>query len=285
MDLCLDTFVFSFQLPDTACTQQPFAIAPVQTKWNNANFHVLLFDLEKLEEVLLASELNGLRASNSFHSCDTLGRARSATEKRALTLKRNKPAGSVSAAAGQGDAGRSEQACRADSTAGPLDESGAVKRQKKMKSSRKIRMQPSGSVDVNVAIDTAKLLLSCLLPWGVDKEIDNLCVRYLGFLRLQHPVTFGLVSGENHLSLVLPGWKRDRAALEDHAVINLFSTRVLDLANKYLAATDGQTGKKDGHERNADGTRGLETVFLLSRIALINRIINMPSAVTGEAAR
>lgn len=285
MDLCLDTFVFSFQLPDAACTQQPFAIAPVQTKWNNANFHVLLFDLEKLEEVLLASELSGLRTSNSFHSCDALGRARSATEKRALTLKRNKPAGSVCAAAGQGDAGRSEQACRAGSTAGPLDESGAVKRQKKMKSSRKVRMQPSGSIDVNVAIDTAKLLLSCLLPWGVDKEIDNLCVRYLGILRLQHPVTFGLVSGENHLSLVLPGWKRDRAALEDHAVINLFSTRVLDLANKYRAATDGQTGKKDGHERNADGTRGLETVFLLSRIALINRVINMPSAVTGEAAR
>nr|XP_021156559.1 WD repeat-containing protein 72 [Columba livia] len=272
------------ELPDAACTQQPFAIAPVQTKWNNANFHVLLFDLEKLEEVLLASELSGLRTSNSFHSCDALGRARSATEKRALTLKRNKPAGSVCAAAGQGDAGRSEQACRAGSTAGPLDESGAVKRQKKMKSSRKLRMQPSGSIDVNVAIDTAKLLLSCLLPWGVDKEIDNLCVRYLGILRLQHPVTFGLVSGENHLSLVLPGWKRDRAALEDHAVINLFSTRVLDLANKYRAATDGQTGKKDGHERNADGTRGLETVFLLSRIALINRVINMPSAVTGEAA-
>ncbi|PKK27591.1 WD repeat domain 72 [Columba livia] len=276
--------ISSINLPDAACTQQPFAIAPVQTKWNNANFHVLLFDLEKLEEVLLASELSGLRTSNSFHSCDALGRARSATEKRALTLKRNKPAGSVCAAAGQGDAGRSEQACRAGSTAGPLDESGAVKRQKKMKSSRKLRMQPSGSIDVNVAIDTAKLLLSCLLPWGVDKEIDNLCVRYLGILRLQHPVTFGLVSGENHLSLVLPGWKRDRAALEDHAVINLFSTRVLDLANKYRAATDGQTGKKDGHERNADGTRGLETVFLLSRIALINRVINMPSAVTGEAA-
>ncbi|OPJ70598.1 WD repeat-containing protein 72 isoform A [Patagioenas fasciata monilis] len=270
------------ELPDTTCIQQPFTIVPVQTKWNSANFHVLLFDLEKLEEVLLTSELSGLKASNSFHSHDTPGRARGAAEKRALTLKRNKPAGPV-CAGGRADAGCSEQGCRAGSAVGALEESGAVKRQKK-KSSRKIRMQPSGSVDVNIAIDTAKLLLSCLLPWGVDKEIDNLCVRYLGILRLQRPVAFGLVSGENHLSLALPGWKHGHSALEGHAVINLFSARVPELANKYRAATDGQTGKKDGHEGNADGTRALETVFLLSRIALINRIINMPSAVTGEAA-
>ncbi|KAM9223944.1 WD repeat-containing protein 72 [Leptosomus discolor] len=270
---------------DTSCIQQPFTILPVKTKWSNASFHVLLFDLEKLEE-LLSSQLDGLKSSNSFHNCDTLERAKSTTEKRALTLKRNKTAGSISPVDGQVDTYLvcSNQVCRDDNAGRPLQESGGMKRQQKMKSSRKIRMQPSGNVDVNITTDAAKLLLSCLLPWGVDKEIDNLCVGHLDILKLQCPVSFGLVSNKNHLSLLLPGWTcTDCGVLEELAVINLFSKRVLDLSNKYLAATEGQTEKKDGPEKNVYGTKGLETVFFLfSRIALINRIINIPSAVTGE---
>lgn len=277
--------IFFFQLTDTSCTQQPLTILPVKTKWNNVNFHILLFDLEKLEELLLSLQLNGLKSSNSFHTYDTLERSRSTTEKRTLILKRNKNAGSISPVDEQVDTVCSR--CGDSNAARPLEESGGMKRQKKMKSSRKIRMQPSGDIDVNVTTETAKLLLSCLLPWGVDKEIDNLCVKHLDILRLQCPVSFGLVSNENHLSLMLPGWKcADCGVLEEHAVINLFSKRVLNLSNKYLAATEGQTGKKDGPENNVYGTKGLETVlFLFSRIALINRIINIPSAVTGEIER
>uniref|UniRef100_A0A8C6K2X3 WDR72-like alpha-solenoid domain-containing protein n=1 Tax=Melopsittacus undulatus TaxID=13146 RepID=A0A8C6K2X3_MELUD len=272
----------SDKLTDTSCTQQPFTILPVTTKWNSANFHVFLFDLERLKELLLSSQLNGLKSSNSFHNYDTLERAKSATEKRALTLKRNKTAGSICPVDGQVDPACSVQVCRDSNTARPLEESG-MKRQKKMKSSRKIRTQSSGDIDVNIVTDTAKLLLSCLLPWGVDREIDNLCVRHLDVLRLQHPVSFGLVSNGNHLSLMLPGWKHTDGGMLEHAMINLFSKRVLDLSNKYLAATEGQTGKKDGPENNVYGTKGLETVFFLfSRIALINRIINIPSTVTDD---
>ncbi|KAM6409680.1 WD repeat-containing protein 72 [Rhynochetos jubatus] len=273
----------SDKLTDTSCIQQPFTILPVKTKWSNANFHILLFDLEKLEELLLSSQLNGLKSSNSFHNYATLERAKSATEKRALTLKKNKTAVSITPVDGQVDIVSSDQVCGDNHAARPGEESGGMKRQKKMKSSRKIRLQPSGNVDVNVTTDTAKLLLSCLLPWGVDKEIDNLCVGHLDISRLQCPVSFGLVSNENHLSLMLPGWKcTDYGVLEEHAVINLFSKRVLDLSNKYLAATEGQNGK-DEPENNVYGMKGLETMFcLFSRIALVNRIINVPSAVTGE---
>ncbi|XP_010310285.1 WD repeat-containing protein 72 isoform X1 [Balearica regulorum gibbericeps] len=273
----------SDKLTDTSHIEQPFTILPVKTKWNNVNFHILLFDLEKLEELLLSSQLNGLKSSNSFHNCDTLERAKSTTEKRALTLKRKKTSGSVYPVDGQVETACSDQVCRDNNTARSVEGSGGMKRQKKMKSSRKIRMQPSGNIDVNATTDTAKLLLSCFLPWGVDKEMDNLCVRHLDILRLQCPVSFGLVSNENHLSLMLPGWKcTDCGVLEERAVINLVSKRVLDLSNMYLAATEGQAGKKDGPENNVYGTKGLETVFLFSRIALINRIINIPLAVTGE---
>ncbi|XP_071611252.1 WD repeat-containing protein 72 [Heliangelus exortis] len=265
----------SDKLTDTSCILQPFSILPVKAKWNNAIFHILLFDLEKLEELLLSSQLNGLKSSNSFHNYDTLEGAKNSAEKRTLTLKRNKTAGSISPVDGQVDAVCSNQVCRdANSAARPREESGGMKRQKKMKSSRKTRMQPPENIDVNVTIDTAKLLLSCLLPWGVDEEVDKFCVRHLDILRPQCPVSFGLVSNENHLSLMLPGWKcADRDVLEEHPVVNLFSKRLLDLSNKYLAATEATSGKKEG----------LETViFLLSRIVLINRIMNMPSAVTDE---
>ncbi|KAM7010467.1 WD repeat-containing protein 72 [Passerculus sandwichensis] len=273
----------SDKLTDTSCIQQPFTILPAKTKWNNANFHILLFDLEKLEE-LLSSQLNGLKSSKSFHNQYTLERAKSTTEKRALTLKRNKTAAFVPQVDGQSETVCSDQVHRDNNAARPMEEGGGLKRWKKMKSSRKIRMQPSGNIDVNMATDTAKLLLSCLLPWGVDKEIDNLCARHLNILRLRCPVSFGLVSDESHLSLMLPGWKcTDCGVLGEHGVFNLFSKRVLDLSNKYLAATEGQFGKKDGHENNDYGTRDLETVFFLfSRISLIYGIINTPSAVTDE---
>ncbi|XP_074405473.1 WD repeat-containing protein 72 [Zonotrichia albicollis] len=273
----------SDKLNDTSCIQQPFTILPAKTKWNNANFHILLFDLEKLEE-LLSSQLNGLKSSKSFHNQYTLERAKSTTEKRALTLKRNKTAAFVPQVDGQAETVCSDQVHRDNNATRPMEEGGGIKRWKKMKSSRKIRMQPSGNIDVNLATDTAKLLLSCLLPWGVDKEIDNLCAGHLNILRLQCPVSFGLVSDESHLSLMLPGWKcTDCGVLGEHGVFNLFSKRVLDLSNKYLAATEGQFGKKDGHENNDYGTRDLETVFFLfSRISLIYRIINTPSAVTDE---
>ncbi|XP_061855413.1 WD repeat-containing protein 72 isoform X2 [Colius striatus] len=277
----------SDKLTDTSYMQQPFTILPVKTKWNDANFHVLFFDLEKLEELLLSSQLNGLKSSNSFPNYDTLERAKSTAEKRALTLKRNKTTGFISPVDGYVDTVCSNQVCRDNNAARPLEESGGTKRQKKMKSSRKIRMQPSGNIDVNVTIDTAKLLLSCLLPWGIDKEIDNFCVQHLDILRLQHPVSVGLVSNENHLSLMFPGWKRtDCGGLEEHVVTNLFSKRVLGLSNKYLAAIERQIGTKDGPENNIFITKGLETIsFLFSRIALIIRIINISSAVTGEIER
>lgn len=274
----------SDKVMDNSLIQQPFTVLPVKPKWNNANFHVLLFDLEKLVDLLLSYQPCGLKSSNSFHNYDTLERAKSTTEKRALTLKRNKTAGFTLSVDGQVDTVYANQVNRDFNTIRPLEESGGIKRQKKMKSSRKTKMQPSGNIDVNITTDTAKLLLSCLLPWGVDKEIDDLCVGQLDILRLQCPVAFGLVSNERHLSLMLPGWKcTDGGVLEEHTLSNLFSKRVLDLSNKYLAATEGRTGERDGTVDNVYGTKGAEIIFfLLSRIVLINRVFNMPSADASQ---
>uniref|UniRef100_A0A674KIZ6 WD repeat domain 72 n=1 Tax=Terrapene triunguis TaxID=2587831 RepID=A0A674KIZ6_9SAUR len=254
---------------------RPFTILPVKTKWNNISFHVLLFDLEKLVELLLSSQLSGLKSSNSFHSYDILKRAKSTAEKRTLMLKRNKTAGSLFPMDGQVKNACEKKVHRDNSAARSLEESGGIKRHKKMKSSKKIRLQPPGKIDANITTDTAKLLLSCLLPWGVDKELDNHCVRYLDIFRLQCPVSFGLVSNGNHISLMLPGWNCNHCdVVEEHVPINLFSRKVLDLSNKYITAGQGQIGKKYGLDHNADGKQGSQMVFyLLSRVSLVNRII------------
>ncbi|XP_010217598.1 PREDICTED: WD repeat-containing protein 72 [Tinamus guttatus] len=270
----------SGKLPDTGHIQQSFTVLPLKTKWNNINFHVLLFDPERLVE-LLTSQLSALKPSDSFHGSDTLQRVKSTAEKRSRTLKRNKTAGSICAVNGQVNTVCANQ-IHIDSSVRPLEESGGMKRHKKTKVSRKNKPQPLGNVDVNIT-DAAKLLLSCLFPWGVDEEIDNLCVSYLDILRLQCPVSFGLVSNENYISLMLPGWNcPDCSGLEERAIFNLFSKRVLNLANKFLSATEGQTGKKDGPGNNNHGSQGSETVFLLSRIALITRILNVPLDITNE---
>ncbi|XP_025052879.1 WD repeat-containing protein 72 isoform X4 [Alligator sinensis] len=272
-----------YQVTGTIHVQWPFTILPVKTKWNNVSFHVLLFDLEKLVELLLSSQLNGLKSSNSFHSYDTLKRAKSTAEKRTLTLKRNKTSGCLSPMDGQVNTIFTNQVHRDNNAARSLEESGGIKRQKKLKSSKKIRMQPSGKIDANITTDTAKLLLSCLLPWGVDKELDNLCVRYLDILRLQCPVSFGLVSNENHISLMLPGWNSAHCGvLEEHTLINLVSRKVLDLSNRYTTAAQGQIEKKNGLENDVEGTQISQTIFsLLRKVALVNKIVDMPFELTN----
>uniref|UniRef100_A0A8C3SU68 WD repeat domain 72 n=1 Tax=Chelydra serpentina TaxID=8475 RepID=A0A8C3SU68_CHESE len=271
----------------TSHVQQPFTILPVKTKWNNISFHVLLFDLEKLVELLLSSQLSGLKSSNSFHSSDILKRAKSTAEKRTLMLRRNKTAGSLFPIDGQVKNACEKRVHGDNSAARSLEESGGIKRHKKMKSSKKVRLQPSGKIDANITADTAKLLLSCLLPWGVDKELDNHCVRFLDIFRLQCPVSFGLVSNGNHISLMLPGWNCNHCGVvEEHMPINLFSRKVLDLSNKYITAGQGQIGKKYGLDHNADGTQGSQLVFyLLSRVSLVNRIVTLPSEFTNTIDR
>nr|XP_056721987.1 WD repeat-containing protein 72 [Euleptes europaea] len=269
------------QLSSACHTQWPFTILPVKTKWENRHFHVLLFDLENLRELLRSSHLNGLKPSNSLHSCDALERAKtSTTEKGTLLLRRNKTTSTLPLTDGPGE----EHGFGGSPAAGCLEEGGGLKRQKKAKSSKKTRRQPLGRVNVNVVTDTAKLLLACLLPWGVDRETDNLCIQYLGISRLLLPVSFGLVSKESHLSLMLPGWSHTNSPLWDQhsQPVNMFSSKVLDLRNKYLSAAQEPTGKPHVRRKNSGALEGPPTLIsLLNRICLVRKIISMPLDKSG----
>ncbi|XP_053128749.1 WD repeat-containing protein 72 isoform X2 [Hemicordylus capensis] len=273
---CKTTVPCAFPLqPAAVChAQRPFALLPVKTR--RGCFHVLFFDPARLAEVLHSSPLNGLKPSSSCHSSSTLKRAKSTAEKRTLVLKRSRTSGSLSPWNGQVAAAGGEQAFGA----GSLEPGAAgIKRLKKPKSSKKIRRQPSGKVNVDFATDTAKLLLSCLLPWGVDRESDSLYTRHFDILPLLQPVSFGLVSKEKHLSLWLPGWSQANpaGAEQQHERVNLFSSKVLDLRTKYLSVAQEHAGKT--HRCTKDLSAAEESsalVYLLNRICFVQRIISTP---------
>ena len=54
-------------------------------------------------------------------------------------------------------------------------------------------------------MNIVRLLLSCLHAWSLDDELDELCEEVLGLVRPSRPVSFGLLSKGQCLSLVLPG--------------------------------------------------------------------------------
>lgn len=267
----------SYKVADAKSFSGPFNVLPVKTRWSNIGFHILLFDLENLVELLLPTPICDSDHSSSFHGSEILRRARSTVEKKTLTLKRNKTACGPLSAEAQAKPG-SESSAQGDNSITFLEENDGIKRQKKMKSSKKTHPKPSRKLDANLIIDAAKLLLSCLLPWGVDKELDNLCIKHLNILKLQGPVSLGLASNEDQFSLMLPGWDLCNAEIKkDSSKVNLFSRKVLDLSSKYTSTLPNQPGMPRRLENNCDSLQESNTiVYLLRRVFLVNKLVNMP---------
>lgn len=252
----------------------------MRTKWSNIDFHILLFDLENLIELLLPTPICDVDPSNSFYGSEILRRAKSTVEKKTLTLKRNKTACGALSAETQAKP-VSENPAQGDDTVKSLEENDGIKRQKKIKNSKKMQPKPSRKVDANVTIDTAKLFLSCFLPWGVDTEFDSLCIKHLDILKLQGSVSLGLASNEDHFSLMLPGWDLCNAETKkDYSKVNLFSKKVLDLSNKYTSTLPNQVEMPRGLENNCDSVQDSNTlntiVYLLSRLFAVNKLVNTP---------
>ncbi|XP_052585281.1 WD repeat-containing protein 72 isoform X1 [Peromyscus californicus insignis] len=268
----------SCKVADATSVPRPFNVLPVKTKWSHIGFHVLLFDLENLVELLLPTPISDVDHSGSFYGSDILKRAKSTVEKKTLTMKRNKAScSSLQAEAHAKTSG--DSLSPGDNISKFPEESDGIKRQKKMKSSKKTRPKPSSKVDASLTIDMAKLFLSCVLPWGVDKELDSLCTRHLSILKLQGPVSLGLASNEDLFSLMLPGWDACSTEMKEYSGVNLFSRKVLELSNKYTATLPDQTGSPRGLGNHCESWQQSDTiVYLLSRLFLVNKLVNMDLA-------
>ncbi|ESO96910.1 hypothetical protein LOTGIDRAFT_159662 [Lottia gigantea] len=60
----------------------------------------------------------------------------------------------------------------------------------------------------NMTMQIAQIFMSCLHAWGLDPDLDKLCLNKLGLLKPQCPISFGLLSRQGHMSLMLPGWHK-----------------------------------------------------------------------------
>ncbi|KAG9487913.1 hypothetical protein GDO78_007616 [Eleutherodactylus coqui] len=258
------------KIVDSSNSSSPFMVVPVRSTYN-ISLHLLLFDLEKVLELLQSSQANGLKSASSFHSYDALKTAKSSSEKRPLTLKRNRTAGSLY----QMDGPISESNTK-ENISRLLEDSSGIKRHKKFKSSKKNKSQSSGKIDVNMVTDAAKLLLSCLLPWGIDKDLDNFCIRHLDILKLQGSVTFGVISGIDHLCLMLPGWNQINHNMTGEHSHNLLSKKVIELSAKYSLAAQKQHTKKEQLESYITKAVGLHTLLhFLKKILYVSKSLRM----------
>ncbi|CAG9764387.1 unnamed protein product [Ceutorhynchus assimilis] len=73
-------------------------------------------------------------------------------------------------------------------------------------SKEKNRPGSLGPLDTSHGMDIAQLLLSLLHSWGLDDDLDRVCQVKLGLLRPMVPLSFGVLSKANHMSLFLPTW-------------------------------------------------------------------------------
>ncbi|CAH1988564.1 unnamed protein product [Acanthoscelides obtectus] len=63
-----------------------------------------------------------------------------------------------------------------------------------------------GPLETSHGMEIAQLLLSLLHSWGLDNDLDRVCQVKLGLLRPMVPISYGVLSKANHMSLFLPTW-------------------------------------------------------------------------------
>uniref|UniRef100_A0A3Q0SG58 WD repeat domain 7 n=1 Tax=Amphilophus citrinellus TaxID=61819 RepID=A0A3Q0SG58_AMPCI len=114
-------------------------------------------------------------------------------------------------------------------------------------------------LEYNLTMDTAKLFMSCLHAWGLNEQLDTICLERLGMLRPHCPISFGLISRGGHMSLMLPTFK-----------LSLATGRKLTLSDIVGKGTYGVS-------------RAVTTQHLLSVISLANTLMGMTNATfVGE---
>ncbi|KAK2818830.1 hypothetical protein Q5P01_024391 [Channa striata] len=139
-------------------------------------------------------------------------------------------------------------------------------------------------LEYNLTMDTAKLFMSCLHAWGLNEQLDAICLERLGMLRPHCPISFGLISRGGHMSLMLPTFQ---VFLQTMGKTHLFEFDYF-CAESLLYQLSLATGRKltltDIVGKGTYGvSRAVTTQHLLSVISLANTLMGMTNATfVGE---
>ncbi|XP_072326775.1 WD repeat-containing protein 72-like isoform X2 [Scyliorhinus torazame] len=269
-------------------TLQPFTVLPVKTKWSDSTIHVLLFDISAICEQLLVYQGKEPKLQNAVQNHETLKRLTNIDGKKPpMSLKRNKTIAPPCQTNGSvKDSVREHLFYSENNTNGLAREGAGISKQKtKPKGAKRVATSAVKKMDVNMARDTAKLLISCLFPWGVDRDLDELCMKHLGMFEPRCPVSFGLLSQDDYLSLLLPGWYQvNREVIKDCVFCSKISNKVVELAKQVSNITQAHAVSmaetlNDGAEGNFQSEM---TSYLLSVILLVNIQMKMPFLSKGN---
>ncbi|XP_033929566.1 WD repeat-containing protein 7-like [Melopsittacus undulatus] len=168
------------------------SIQSLKANSSDPDIHVLFFDVEALILQLLSDEAS--RSRNPSSSQDPIPKASGILDKGPSFLAANRAAVLFQQVKESIKENLKEHLLDEDE-----DEDGSVR-------SRDPKSKP---LESHIPMDTARLFLSCLHAWGLDPNLDRLCLERLGMLRPHCAVSFGLLSRGAHMSLMLPGYVRN----------------------------------------------------------------------------
>ncbi|EPQ14742.1 WD repeat-containing protein 7 [Myotis brandtii] len=232
-------------------------VQAIKTNLTDPDIHVLFFDVEALIIQLLTEEAS--RPNTTLISPENLQKASGRADKGGSFLT-----GKRAAVLFQ----QVKETIKENIKEHLLDEEEEdeeTMRQRREESDpeyRASKSKPLTLLEYNLTMDTAKLFMSCLHAWGLNKVLDEVCLDCLGMLKPHCPVWFGLLSRGGHMSLMLPGYNRAACTLPHRKAEE----------ERKLPATEG-VGK--GTYRVS---RAVTAQHLLSVISLANTLMNMTNA-------
>lgn len=112
------------------------------------------------------------------------------------------------------------------------------------------------SVTETITMEIAQLFMSCLHAWGLDPDLDRLCINKLGLLKPRCPISFGLLSRQGHMSLMLPGWQKN---------VNTVCANLLDT----MTALPGTPGNVGADQMRFTGVKQPKPTLLAQRMGSV----------------
>ncbi|XP_017768503.1 PREDICTED: WD repeat-containing protein 7 isoform X2 [Nicrophorus vespilloides] len=131
-------------------------------------------------------------------------------------------------------------------------------------------------------MEIAQLLLSLLHAWGMDNDLDRVCQVKLGLLRPMVPLSFGVLSRGNYMSLFLPTW-HNTIPVEPNSIrnttttIDVHSQSLMDSLPEELVLREEQT-RVFTSRTHWELSTTLTSNHLLAIIALSHTLMSMSNA-------
>ncbi|PWA15997.1 hypothetical protein CCH79_00017736 [Gambusia affinis] len=222
-------------------------VQAMKTNLTDPDMHVLFFDVEALIIQLLTEEAQ--RPNPTLVSPETLQKSQAGADKGGSFLA-NKIFKQV------------KETMKETIKEHLLDEDEEEEEEMRR---REEKSKSLSLLEYNLTMDTAKLFMSCLHAWGLNEQLDGICLERLGMLRPHCPISFGLISRGGHMSLMLPTFKE--SLLHQLSLATGLKLTLSDIVGK------GTYGV----------SRAVTTQHLLSAISLSNTLMGMTNATfVGE---